>query len=443
MSKNFRFVDLFAGVGGFHHALADPALDGECVLAVEKDPLCQLVYRHAFPGTRLEGDIRSITRRADGSDASPEEIRAVVPEHEVLCAGFPCQPFSKSGAQRGIRDQTRGTLFFDIMEVVRARLPRFVVLENVANLAGPRHKTTWKLIIAALRDAGYRVAGEPVILSPHRLPAPVGSPQARPRVFILATRDAYRSGKDEAPLLSKMPDPSWSPSSWSLGEYLIKGSADRAYSIRPVETMWLSAWEAFLNGLPDDRLPGFPLWTDTWRLPAPVERDMPDWKVEIVYKNVEFYSHHRAFLDHWLSTPWDSAGTTIRDFPPSRRKFEWQARSVHPRRAGRTLWDLLIHLRPSGIRVKPATYFPALVAMAQTSIVAGLGRRITPEEAAKLQRIPFAPFSEAGISDAEIYKQLGNAVHVGVAKLVASTLFGRSGLGWGATVQTDILRLIA
>ena len=163
----FKFVDLFAGIGGFHHALGE--LGGECVLAVERDADCQQVYRHAFTSTRLDSDIREITRYADGTDQSLEDVDERVPDHDVLCAGFPCQPFSKSGFQEGVRDRTRGTLFHDVMTIVMAKKPQFVMLENVRNLAGPRHRDTWKDIINSLTGQGYRVRAEPLVLSPHRL----------------------------------------------------------------------------------------------------------------------------------------------------------------------------------------------------------------------------------------------------------------------------------
>ena len=113
-----RFVDLFAGLGGFRVALEH--LGHECVFACEIDPQLQELYGLNFPdGPGVHGDIR----------ASKEYI----PPHDVLCAGFPCQPFSKSGTQAGLNDETSGTLFHEILDILRRHRPSYVILENVGN----------------------------------------------------------------------------------------------------------------------------------------------------------------------------------------------------------------------------------------------------------------------------------------------------------------------
>jgi DNA (cytosine-5)-methyltransferase 1 len=442
---SFRFIDLFAGVGGFHHALS--ALGGECVMACEIDPECRAVYKATWPEfseeptarRRVVSDIRSITMDGSGRSRTPDEIAELVPDHDVICAGFPCQPFSKSGAQLGIRDKTRGTLFFDIMEIARAKHPRFLVLENVRNLAGPRHRATWRTVIDAVRDAGYQVADEPVVLSPHLIPPDLGgAPQVRDRVFILCewVGDDEERGLISPPLLHrKQFAGTWDPDGWRIADFLepdasIQSVAD--YRLSPKEKTWLAAWEAFVRGIPSDDLPGFPVWADALRPRARIPEDAPDWKRNFLLKNAAFYRAHRAFLDSWLAKSWNPEGHTVLDFPPSRFKFEWQARKAHPTRRGRTLRDLVLQLRPSGIRVKPATYLPALVAITQTSVV-GPGvapgiedyRRLTPAEAAHLQGLPTDVFANAGVPDRAAYKQLGNAVNVGVVRLAAQTLMGR------------------
>ncbi len=396
----FRFIDLFAGIGGFHLALE--ALGGECVLASEIDPDCQAVYRRRFTGTSLIGDIRELTRR-----------RASIPDHDVLAAGFPCQPFSKSGFQLGLRDRTRGTLFFEIMEIVRARHPRFIILENVRNIAGPRHRDTWRTVIMSLREEGYAVRDEPVVFSPHLLPPSLGgAPQVRERVFILAEHVGDTANASLPPVIRKETLPDWSPRNWQIADYLddddVIPDVER-YRLRPSEEVWLEAWNDFIQRLPREQLPGFPVWVEAFKRTPDVGPPVPEWKANFNRKNAALYREHKNWIDRWLRE-W-----RVKRFPRSRQKFEWQARGMEP-----NLWELVIHLRPSGVRVKPANYLPALVAITQTSIIGSRRRRITPREAARLQTFP--DDFELHAIDAVAYRQLGNAVNVGAARYVAAAL---------------------
>jgi DNA (cytosine-5)-methyltransferase 1 len=130
----------------------------------------------------------------------------------------------------------------------------------------------------------------------------------------------------------------------------------------------------------------------------------PDWKETFLRKNAEFYTKHQRVLDAWMKR------TRIRDenlFPPSRRKFEWQAQDTM------TLKETIMHFRPSGIRAKKPTYVPALVAITQTSIIGKQGRRLTVREGARLQGLPDW-FDFVGQPNSASYKQLGNGVNVGV-----------------------------
>lgn len=436
--SKFKFVDLFAGVGGFHHALSAPDFGGKCVMAVEFDDACQTVYRSTWPemGDSLRGDIRSLTQNEDGTDRDLEELAALVPDHDVLCAGFPCQPFSKSGAQLGVLDSTRGTLFFDIAKIIEAKKPRFLVLENVRNLAGPRHATTWATIIETLRSLGYRVSDQPVVFSPHLLPPSLnGRPQSRDRVFILATLVGDGESLEQEPLIQRSPVGNWDPNSWNVEDFLLDDSDIsnvKDYALRAEEVAWLEAWQAFVQGIPTDDLPGFPIWVDAFVARPVIPPGTPDWKADFLRKNSEFYRKHRTFIRSWLRRSWITGSAyRVADFPASRRKFEWQARAAQPKRADRDLWQLTIHLRPSGIRVKPATYLPALVAITQTSIIGSRRRRITPVEAGRMQGFPDNVFVDAGVDDSTAYKQAGNAVNVGAVQHVARALFSSAGVTWG------------
>lgn len=414
--RTWRFIDLFAGVGGFHQAMAE--LGGECVFASEIDREARAVYRANY-GMDPEGDIRPLTEGPD----------VLVPEHDVLCAGFPCQPFSKSGFQRGM-DETRGTLFFNILKIIEARQPRFVILENVRNLAGPRQRATWETIILSLRQLGYRVSDRPAVFSPHLLDKErEGRPQIRERVFILAeyVGDMDLAWMDVAPLVQRRPVQGWDPQTWNIEDWLQEDSEiehPSRYALRPNELKWIEAWNDFVKRLAArEPLPGHPIWASEFRARARHFGWTPAWKVNFLEKNAALYRRNKAWIDAWKKQH------GIDDFPESRQKFEWQAGRVD----SPDLWNTVMHLRPSGLRVKPPSYLPALVAINQTSIIGSKKRRITPREAARLQGLPDSFVLHD--KDTVAYKQMGNAVNVGVVKHVARALFDSSDVGW-PNVQT-------
>jgi DNA (cytosine-5)-methyltransferase 1 len=397
---SFTFVDLFAGIGGFHAALS--GLGGECVHAIEIDPKAASIYELNW-GLNPIGDI---TQQAN-------EKNMLVPVHDVLAAGFPCQPFSKSGMQQGM-DETRGTLYWNILQIIAKRRPSLVILENVRNLAGPRHDHEWKVIIETLAEQSYRVSEVPAIFSPHLLPPHLGGrPQVRERVFIVAVKvDPRRKIElvDKDPVVSTRPDLGWDPQNWDLKKHLPLDQKvnEKEVELSAQEILWIDAWDEFVTKMLElrdgQRLPGFPLWADYWkpRNEIRIPRLTPKWKRDFISKNLNFYGNYKEFIDHWI-LKW---GVFTDAFPPSRRKLEWQAQDAL------TLWDTVMHFRPSGIRAKRATYLPALVAITQTSIIGSKKRRLSTKEASRLQGLPdWFTFGEQKPSDT--YRQLGNGVNVG------------------------------
>lgn len=163
--SQFTFVDLFAGIGGFRLALE--SLQGKCVFSSEINDECIKTYAMNF-NEYPHGDITKI---------EPQSI----PDHEILCAGFPCQPFSISGKMRGF-DDTRGTLFFNILEIIKTKKPKTVFLENVKHLKDHDDKRTLKTIIKHLEELGYKT--EWTILNAKDF----GLAQNRERVIIIANK---------------------------------------------------------------------------------------------------------------------------------------------------------------------------------------------------------------------------------------------------------------
>ena len=180
----FKFIDLFAGIGGFR--LAMQSLGGKCVFTSEWDKEAQKTYRANF-GEVPFGDI------------TKEQVKNYIPDgFDVLCAGFPCQAFSIAG-KRGGFDDTRGTLFFDVAEIIKRKKPKAIFLENVKGLRSHDKGKTLETILNVLRnDLGYYVP-EPQVVNAKNF----GVPQNRERIYIVGFRKDLKITKFEYPKSSK------------------------------------------------------------------------------------------------------------------------------------------------------------------------------------------------------------------------------------------------
>jgi DNA (cytosine-5)-methyltransferase 1 len=416
-----RFVDLFAGLGGFH--LAARELGAKCVFACEMDEQLRATYESNF-GILPAGDIREL---------NPKKI----PRHDLLCAGFPCQPFSKAGEQKGLKDSIRGTVFFNVVEILRHHRPKFVVLENVAHFVRHDKGNTYAKVKEALQELGYDVRHAQ--LSPHRFDVP----QIRERMYMVGQLGGLNG--------FQWPTPQTNGEDLSIKTVLDKNPKD-ALPLSKQVIECLEIWQEFLEAFPkDEQLPSFPIWSMEFGATYPYKQDslynvklehlrkskgcfgrtldtlyrqdilarvpsyargengvFPYWKQIFIRQNRALYRKHQNWIRPWFSK--------IKQFPPSLQKLEWNCLGGE-----REIWKYVLQFRASGVRVKRPTTSPSLVAMTTTQVpIIGWERRyMTVRECARLQSMGdlkhFPPGSAAMAA-------LGNAVNVKVARLVLEKL---------------------
>ena len=400
--KKLKFIDLFAGLGGFHIALTQ--LGCECVFASElKDDLRRL-YVLNYP--EMEGLTESGINKIEG-DITKVELEKI-PLHDILCAGFPCQPFSQAGKRQGFDDEAgRGNLFDYICKVIKVKgenKPKLLLLENVSNLKGHDEGNTWKVIKQKLDDLGYYVDAE--ILSPHQY----GYPQHRKRIYIVGIRKDLLNSDGiipfEFPIEHKEK---------KCDINTVIDEKDECVMPLTLKThLQLKIWQQFLDKTIEHHcpIPSFPIWAMEFGANYPFEeiapeflsakelsgkrgkfgqliegyslaeclenlpvyvqprkkkkgqaesgsaelisqtekdkKKFPDWKIRYIAQNRQFYETNKSWLKDWMKT--------IESWDNSHQKLEWNC----GKDGNGQLKDKIIQFRASGIRVKLPTYSPAL-----------------------------------------------------------------------------------
>jgi DNA (cytosine-5)-methyltransferase 1 len=384
-SIKYKFIDLFCGIGGFHQALTVKGC--ECVFAADIDPHCRAIYERNY-GLKPAGDITQVDENA-------------IPAFDILCGGFPCQPFSKSGFQKGFED-TRGTLFFDICRIAKHHQPKYMILENVKNLTSHDDGKTWKVIYNAIIELGYQTYVEPVVLNVLHY----NVPQNRERVVIMCKR-ADLGLLPPLPEIQKHPkltltvgikDIICDENTPILNEYTLSGKMSDVNTV----------WNNFIQLLKQHQIqiPKYPIWTDWWDNDINEDSAFYEKYTGWIDKNRAFYQTHYTVLNPWLQQSRQCANWT-----GAVRKFEWQAGELlHDDSMSTIIWTA----RGSGIRVKRPNYIPTLVAMNMIPVYGPKRRKLIPRELLRLQSFP----DNFVYDEKHIFKQVGNAVNVKMMEYV-------------------------
>ena len=386
MTKQLTYIDLFCGIGGFHQALT--SLGAKCILACDIDEACRSNYAQNYGITPLK-DIKDIQEHG-------------LPDFDILCGGFPCQPFSSGGNKKTFQDK-RGGLFDEIMRIVKVKQPKFLFLENVKHILKVSEGKVLQYIEEQIDVHGYVL--QRFQMSPHDY----GVPQQRERIYFVCVRKDLYTG---------------TPITLSMEEHVDvdvtsivekREEVDEKYYLKGDLLKVLEAWDEMISVFEvGETLSPTLLMHDAYRNYTVEEyATLATWRTEYMEKNKRLIEKYREPFAEWY--------TKHKELLSKREiygKLEWQVGKVKP---NDSIFDYFIQIRQSGIRVKKAKYFPTLVAISQIPIYGKEKRYITPRECARLQSFPDS--YQISEKDKDSYKQFGNSVNVkNVKTVIHSTL---------------------
>ena len=413
-----KFIDLFCGLGGFHLALK--SLGHKCVFASEIENHLVENYKKNFK-IKPHGDIKKLNIKK-------------IPNHEILCAGFPCQPFSKAGSQSGFSHKIAGDMFKYMLKIIKIKKPKFLILENVPNLNYHNNGKTWSSMRSKIENLGYQVQTK--ILSP----LDYGIPQSRQRFYIV--------GK-----LKKLNGFEWPKKEKKLKNFqdfiIKKPTKPRNLTSERIEI--LKIWNKIIKSFPKKYKVFNPMWTTEFGASYPLKKNLvkmsshelgkykgkfgeslknktkkdqldllpsyakrddgfPEWKRKVILNNRDFYKKNKKWCNSIIKK--------IRKLHyEAYFKLEWNCMGEKLK-----LDDKLISFRPSGIRVKRGFYSPTLVSsvLVQLPIIYKHMRYLSFEECLFLQGFPKKFHMPQSFE--RFYWSIGNAVNVKVVKEIAKKL---------------------
>lgn len=412
-----KFIDLFAGLGGFHVGFSEQGF--ECVFASEIDKSLRELYK-ANHNILPHGDITEI---------KAEDI----PPHDVMCAGFPCQPFSLAGKKKGATCPTSGKLIDDVIRIANYHRPKYILLENVPNVLTIANGTFWEYLVESFHKIGYEIDYK--VISP----IDIGIPQNRKRLFIMA-----HSPGEKADVFWKKHETTKPPEFTKLlskhlehkvleekkyaqllhWQNLIRhcGLPDKgSFSLVAPEfgatypenfsSLTLSQIKKF-KGAYGQNLSQCNSWEEVLsKLPSysHKSRAVAQWLKPSIQLSRDFYQANKDYIDKWH-----------KEF--NKLNNSWQILEWRGIKGEVELNQHLIQFRASGIRVIKPCIAPSLIAMTPTQIpiVFSEKRYLSKYEAAKLQHLQSLSYLPQNTTKA--FKALGNAVNAKVVSMIAQNI---------------------